>query len=550
MSEREYIVTLHRREDLDSFYEDMETPGGDLYIPNRRVDLVARRPLSRNTHYRLTDQEADQLRQDPRVMSVELSMAEQGIEFKPLWSQTSSDWSKSSTNNSNHRNWGLLRSVEGAQRSNWGSNGTASQTGTISGITGGRHVDVVIVDGHMDPDHPEFAVNSDGTGGSRVNQINWFQYNPELGLPASNYVYTPYIDSGYPDNNGDGFSDRTMDNDHGTHVAGTACGNTQGWARYANIYNINPYASAPSQTSFFLDYIRIWHANKPINPVTGRKNPTISNHSYGLGYSIDISTITTVRYQGTVLTGPFTSAQLRGYGIYNANDFVTAPARSIAFEQDLIDLISDGTIVVGSAGNEYSKISLFSSTTSDDYNNYFVSGGFTYFYNRGTITAANGVICVGAVGSLVSESKADFSNCGPRVDLYAPGRFVMSSVNSTVLATVADSRNSSFRISKRSGTSMSSPQVTGALACLMESWPTMKQSQALAYLYAKSKSGQITDTAGGPTDYTDLQGSTNRYLFYFKERPETGQIYPVSTQGNRSTTGQTFPRTKIYRYGS
>ena len=55
MSEQqEYIVTLNNKDDLDEFYYDMETPGGNLYIPNRSVDIVNRRPISRNTHYNLT----------------------------------------------------------------------------------------------------------------------------------------------------------------------------------------------------------------------------------------------------------------------------------------------------------------------------------------------------------------------------------------------------------------------------------------------------------------------------------------------------------------
>jgi hypothetical protein len=61
---REWIVTLYRHEDLESFYEDMETPGGNLFIPNRRVDLVKRRPMSRNTHYMLTNEEAELLKLD------------------------------------------------------------------------------------------------------------------------------------------------------------------------------------------------------------------------------------------------------------------------------------------------------------------------------------------------------------------------------------------------------------------------------------------------------------------------------------------------------
>ena len=47
---REYIVTLYKYEDLDSFYEDMETPGGNLYIPSRAVELLLRRKNSRKNH--------------------------------------------------------------------------------------------------------------------------------------------------------------------------------------------------------------------------------------------------------------------------------------------------------------------------------------------------------------------------------------------------------------------------------------------------------------------------------------------------------------------
>ena len=128
---REYVVTLHNFDDLESFYTDMETEGGDLYIPSRGVDVSLRRPVSRNTHYMLTDQEAEQLRQDPRVLAVELTLAEQGLKIEPVWSQYSTRWSKLETVGptvpsqyqvtSGQYNWGLLRSTEGVQRPNWGS---------------------------------------------------------------------------------------------------------------------------------------------------------------------------------------------------------------------------------------------------------------------------------------------------------------------------------------------------------------------------------------------------------------------------------------------
>ena len=112
-----------------------------------------------------------------------------------------------------------MRCYEGQTRSNWGSNGTSTVSGTIdTGSLDGTGVDVVIVDGLFDPAHPEFAVNSDGTGGSRVVQYNW------IGYQSGTYNYGSYTGS---------------DPRHGCHVAGTVAGNTQGWARKAAIYNIN-----------------------------------------------------------------------------------------------------------------------------------------------------------------------------------------------------------------------------------------------------------------------------------------------------------------------
>jgi subtilisin family serine protease len=168
---------------------------------------------------------------------------------------------------------------------------------------------------------------------------------------------------------------------------------------------------------------------------------------------------------------------------------------------------------------------------------------------RGTITAAAGAICVGAIGSSLADSKFDASNCGPRVDVYAPGRFIMSSVNSTLGVFANDSRNTSFYVTKRSGTSMASPQVAGVIACLAETWPRLSQSLALTYIQTYAKTNQISAGTGGVTDYTDLQGSANRFLYFYKERPAEGQVSPKINQGLRPSTGLAWPRPKIYRYG-
>lgn len=554
--EREYVITLNSRDDLDSFYNDMETPGGNLYIPNRAVSVHKRRPVSRNTHYMLTDEEASIIRNDPRVLDVELSMEEAGLTFSSKWQESSVFWDKSNIVSSTYKNWALLRCIEGDTRVSWGSNGTKTVAGDIQTNASGKYVDVVIVDGHFDPGHPEFAVNSDGTGGTRVNQYNWLSLIPDVvgsGSPGT-YVYTPYIDPTYPDNDGDGYPDRTINNDHGSHVAGIACGNSQGWARDATIYNISPYLTNPNisvnfSASNIIDYIRVWHLNKDIDPALGFRRPTITNHSYGLVSSIDITLITSVTYRGTTYTGPFTDSELTNYGIINSDGFTSHPVRNTAYEQDLLDFINVGGIVIGSAGNEYVKIANYSSDPADDYNNYYSVSGTDYYYNRGTISSAVGILNVGAISALVDESKNQNSNCGPRVDVYAPGQYIMSSVNSTLGVFSDDVRNTSYKITKKSGTSMATPQVTGAIACLAESWPRLTQAEAISYVTRFAKDNQITATTGGVTDYTDLQGSSNKYFYFFKERKDTGQVSPKQNQGIRPSSGVLYPRTKIFRYG-
>ena len=540
MSElKEYIVTLHRFEDLDDFYNDMETPGGNLYIPDRAVDLHLRRPTSRNTHYMLTAEEAEQLKADPRVMDVSLTFADLGIKIVPFYQQTETTWDKSSTNTNTHKNWGLLRCTEGSQRANWGSDSTANQSGTITVNAEGRNVDVVIVDGHINPAHPEYAVNADGSGGSRVIQYNWFQH--DLGAGTGTYVYTPLTGTGEADNN------------HGAHVAGTACGNTQGWARRANIYNLNPYSTNPNnyngQTVF--DYVRAFHNTKSINPATGRRNPTICNNSWGSLYQLDITLITNIYYRGAYVGGaPYTAAQLLNYGIYSSGGFAYPLARSTAMEADIADAITDGVICIGAASNFSAKIDL---PGGQDYGNFFVwtSGGVNYgvpYHQGGSPSAATNFICVGAVGTTVAETKATYSMCGPRVDVFAPGSNIMSSFNTSAsYGGTTDPRNASYIIGKISGTSMASPQVTGVLACVLEVYPTMNQAAMRTYLSNFGKLGQMTDTGGSYSDLTSLQGATNRYLYYRQERASTGNTWPKINYYVRPNSGAVWPRIRVRR---
>ena len=61
MSEKVYVVTLYNREDLEGFYTEMAENG---------FRLSKKRPISRNTHYWMTESQAEELKLDPRVWGV------------------------------------------------------------------------------------------------------------------------------------------------------------------------------------------------------------------------------------------------------------------------------------------------------------------------------------------------------------------------------------------------------------------------------------------------------------------------------------------------
>jgi hypothetical protein len=339
------------------------------------------------------------------------------------------------------------------------------------------------------------------------------------------------------------------------HVAGTVVGNSQGWARDANIYMISPYFNNPNTLASenVFDYIRAFHKNKPINPLTGRKNPTICNNSWGSFYEFTRSDVTNINWRGTNYTNNFTDANLRSYGIVNFDaNTIYVQAWTNALVADVEDTIDDGIILVGAAGNLSTKIDTIGGI---DYNNTItVSNVFTFTapYHRGSWNTVGGnAICVGSISLLVNESKATSSNCGPRVDIYSPGNVIISSLHTAGggVTLVNDFRNSNYKVGKYQGTSMASPQVCGVLACLLEQYSRFDQTNAVDYLNNTVKENQITDTGGGYTDNTSLQGSNNNYLYYKKERIDSGTISPKVNRNIRANSGQVYPRTNMVTYG-
>ena len=550
---KEYIVTCKTHEDLQSLYDDMETPGGSLHIPDRAVELLQRRNISRNTHYMLTEAEANEISQDSRVLACELNPFDQGIEFLPHWTQTGDFEKTTSTLETDDKNWGLYRMIKGDSVSNWGSDSTTEISNqTINTTSSGKNVDVIIADSHVNPDHPEFAVNTDGTGGSRVNQFNWYQYSSALGYSGTPTTYTYSTSGAAPNEN------------HGTHVAGTACGNTQGWARDANIYNI-AFSSAlsgyggNSWAQYMWDYVRYFHKNKPINTSTGRRNPTVMNNSWGSSYgNLSLSLFNAVNYRGTLtdmssMTDSQKVTTLEANGIpcpYGyASILYRVPGRNSAVDADLQDAINDGVIVIASAGNSYWNCEI---PTGQDYNNYLRVGVTPYYFSRGSSPgSADNVICVGSIGSKVAEYKSNFSNWGSRVDIWAPGSDIISAVFDQASAiaeqygsTAQDPRNSSYHLASISGTSMSGPQVAGIVACLAEQEPNLTQAEALQHLIENSLPEIGSQGLPEQSPYEGFGDSNNRYAFIPKKRPDSGMASPAQLHKNRNTSTVKYPRVR------
>jgi len=255
--------------------------------------------------------------------------------------------------------------------------------------------------------------------------------------------------------------------------------------------------------------------------------------------------LTNINWRGDSYPNPTEQQQL-DFGFKTASYPNGLPARSSAMDADVADAIVDGLIVVASAGNSGMKMDV--SGGVDWFNSWAIDGvGFDYYHRGSSPGSADGMICVGSIDNHSVEPKSTFSNCGPRLDIFAPGGYITSSVNSVEYPlTEDDPRNASYKISKISGTSMACPQVSGILACASEQNPSFNQDLALEYLVKHSKSNQLHfGNTGGYQDGYDMLGSVDRYIAHYKERPDSGLSYPKANTAVRPEEGICFPRPRV-----
>jgi subtilisin family serine protease len=524
METKEYIVALHEGVDYDQFWLDIESPTSGLpHIPDRAVGITNNRTaFTRLCEYALTDEEAEKVKNDPRVASVEIPIRNNPMVTVSRSAIQTGNFEKTIYPGGVEINWGLIRH---SRRTNVYVGGL-STTENYNYILDGTGVDVVINDTGLQADHPEFA--------GRVEIVNWNNY------------YSGYTDS------------QTDTDGHGTHVAGIAAGKTYGWAKGAKVIplscgDVNGVSSA--EPLDFFEALINWHNAKTNN------RPTVVNMSWGLKLNWEVFQnfagfddyrryITGGRHAtGTILPGQ-TDSYYRSKGLIDltGNGLPIQPNplfpySSIAYNNALAEVIDAGIIVVQAAGNDSFKMDKPDSQGgSGDYNN-FVNidlsslGGPLYtniYYHRGSSPNDPRAIIVGSLNllnySLYPDQQADYSTKGPRVDIYAAGTNIMSSFSNRYSASTEANTppapyrhgDTAYKQNNYTGTSMAAPQITGMIALWLQQNPLLNiksptnNETAKSWLTTNALTNQIYSPTTSTTDYTNttaLLGAANRIAY-------------------------------------
>ena len=435
----------------------------------------------------------------------------------------------------------------------------------------GKHVDIVIMDTGVIWNHPDFLLpgittistyrKNDADG---INNYDWstdmkpytrvrdilIDGTAEYGI---NWEAEGLVSAGatpfntYKRTNALSNSN-LLGGGHGTHVASTAAGKAFGWAPEANIWSIACVDTSSlgwAEPSDGFDYIKVWHKKKPINPVTGRKNPTIVNCSWGHRAFFRHDLDYTATFRGT----PYTRSQIESdnnaapairyinglNGEDNHPNWREFTAKKTTGQASCDELYEDPdckdiilVMAAGNSGQRNGKQDLPQEYGGEgDYEgNELIAGsvyqlGYDFYYNRsGTpaitgigqpdapIKVANihsvrngldvaGIPRAGASRTFAQEKISSSSNRGPAVDVLAAGTDIWAAFlngyndprrpvfDTSLPITDPTRRANAFSWHPLTGTSMSSPQVVGVIAQKLQADPSMNRIDVRNWLMSE-----------------------------------------------------------------
>ena len=514
---KRYIVVTDTAENADALATDMASNIGTDAVPVRPIVPIqdpAELPTFR--HYELEEDEVANLQNDSRVQLIELNPYDNEDIKLELTGRLSFLADTTTTEAEEMNNWAFGRCTNGDTFLNH-----PDQDITYEWNAAGEGVDVVITDSGIDPDHPEWLSLKSGPLGSettsRFQAIDWFAETGISGTQPAGF---------YQDQDG-----------HGTHVTGTVAGARFGWAKEARIYSMKiqglegggDTAPSPYTVTSFANVIATWHEQKPIDPVTGVRRPTIVNMSWG--YTSAYTNSMYGEFRGVAWddsANPGTYREEYGMLSYAAGFFdYRYPVRQGAVDLAVQNAVSRGVIFVGAAGNDYHP----GFRQGDlDYDNWYSGdywNGAPQYYARGSSPCAGetGVISVGATELNTSVSpavdrKTEFSSTGTSVDIWAPGRNIMSStpewrsyVSTEYYRGLTDeffpTADQNNKQEKLSGTSMASPNACGMLAVILGIRPYLQsKEQLLDFMQKHGLLNKLDETATRAWAYPNDLGQT------------------------------------------
>jgi subtilisin family serine protease len=270
--EKLYNVVVNKGVDLDKLDKELAAPSGTSAVPDRPVKIG--NPLvgnTRTTQWFLTEEEAEALKKDERILDVSVVdrshfglFGSGSVPCKMYRGFYKSDFMDVDWQNNDfvrQVNWGLgrhqkfedddLQIIDGPEYSNYVEGDTtlgnqfagAAKVGsygtTYTYTHDGEGVDIVIMDTGIDASHPEWK-GADGV--TRFQAIDWVA---ESGLSLVNDDGSAVTQHPYH---------YTDDDGHGTSCASLAAGYLNGFAKGAHIYalKLKVYRLFVSTSLFFV----------------------------------------------------------------------------------------------------------------------------------------------------------------------------------------------------------------------------------------------------------------------------------------------------------
>jgi len=582
------------------------TSDGNNHIPSRAVECIdsMQHSLTRGV-FEFTEKEAEELKKNDLVEWIELSRADYPDEFPRAVPETKRfrrdvkiyrDISTGSNDppatspgieEVNRTNWAVKRIGIQTNGDFWNGvvGNIAAKMGDVSQSLTGKNVDLIIQDGGILQYHPEFMLD----GKSRVRDVildgplyidpdstylnnnKYTKTDGRIGITttAANLWWennsTTYRSARFASGGADDFGTisiaaaytapnalgvelngtNTIGSGHGGGCAGLAAGKNFGMAPEADLWNISIFGSADMSTELTYDAMKVFHKYKKINPITGRKNPTVVNASWGYFAGFNSGTTVSYKFKGT--TGTFTGyndtstgAAAAAYGLVGGNSYnrqFSTSSRSDSVDTAGDEMVNAGVIFVTSAGNNNQRLT---SDKNDPHRlDYFttLNSGDTRTGNWPSGTCPSGgkewihpqhigynsttdyypAITVGCLDEYVGgynfgpaycERKVDYSNNGPGIDVWSPGDETLSVGTNGVSGYTDYQRadNGSFYDVYFNGTSAAAPIVTGVIALYLQTKPDATSQDVRAWI---KKYGSVSMGSTGllndeyPDDTTD-----------------------------------------------